>query len=73
LSLCEELKRHPRTRDIRVVMMSGLDRRHIRERAKKAGAHAFLAKPVDPADLFGAIGSGMSGGSEPQGISSSSG
>jgi CheY-like chemotaxis protein len=73
LSLCEELKRHPRTRDIRVVMMSGLDRRHIRERALKAGAHAFLAKPVEPAELFRALGSGWSRGVEPQEISTSSG
>jgi CheY-like chemotaxis protein len=73
LSLCEELKRHPRTRDIRVVMMSGLSRGHIRERAMRAGAHAFLAKPVAPEELFRALGSGWGGGFTAQEILSSSG
>ncbi len=58
LRLCEELKRHPLTRDTRVVVMSGLNRPHIRERALRAGAHAFLPKPVDAARLLRALDPG---------------
>jgi CheY-like chemotaxis protein len=38
------------------VMMSGLDRGHVRERALRAGAHAFLAKPLSPEELFKSLG-----------------
>ncbi len=67
LRLCEELKRHPLTRDTRVVVMSGLNRPHIRERAMKAGAHAFLSKPVDAARLFRALDPGADRGDPPWG------
>ena len=52
LSLCEELKRHPATRDTRVIVMSGLNRPHIRERALRAGAEAFIPKPLTPERLL---------------------
>lgn len=52
LRLCEELKRHPLTRDTRVIVMSGLNRPHVRERALRAGAEAFLPKPVSPEKLL---------------------
>ena len=52
LSLCEELKRHPATRDTRVIVMSGLNRPHIRERALRAGAEAFVPKPLTPERLL---------------------
>ncbi|MCP3061741.1 response regulator [Myxococcus sp. K38C18041901] len=48
LRLCEGLKQHPLTRNTRVVVMSGLNRPHVRQRALDAGAEAFLPKPVDP-------------------------
>lgn len=48
LRLCEGLKQHPLTRQTRVVVMSGLNRPHVRQRALEAGAEAFLPKPVDP-------------------------
>jgi CheY-like chemotaxis protein len=52
LRLCEGLKQHPLTRDTRVVVMSGMNRPHIRQRALDAGAEAFLPKPVDPERLL---------------------
>jgi DNA-binding response OmpR family regulator len=48
LRLCEELQADPLTRQVPVVVMSGLDRPHVRARALRAGARAFVAKPVDP-------------------------
>ncbi|WP_224363097.1 response regulator [Hyalangium versicolor] len=52
LRLCEGLKQHPLTRHTRVVVMSGLNRPHVRQRALEAGAEAFLPKPVEPARLL---------------------
>ncbi len=52
LRLCEGLKQHPLTRDTRVVVMSGLNRPHVRQRALDAGAEAFLPKPVDAEKLL---------------------
>ncbi len=52
LRLCEGLKQHPLTRDTRVVVMSGLNRPHVRQRALDAGAELFLPKPVDPERLL---------------------
>jgi CheY-like chemotaxis protein len=52
LRLCEGLKQHPLTRNTRVVVMSGLNRPHVRQRALSAGAEAFLPKPVEPERLL---------------------
>ncbi|MCE9671107.1 response regulator [Myxococcus stipitatus] len=52
LRLAEGLKQHPLTRGTRVVVMSGLNRPHVRQRALDAGAEAFLPKPVDPERLL---------------------
>jgi CheY-like chemotaxis protein len=52
LRLCAELKSHPVTRDTRVIVMSGLNRPHLRERALRAGAEAFIAKPIVPEQLL---------------------
>lgn len=40
---------------IPVVVLSARDRHANRDRALKAGARAFLQKPVDPADLLSTI------------------
>jgi CheY-like chemotaxis protein len=52
LRLAEGLKQHPLTRHTRVVVMSGLNRPHVRQRALEAGAEAFLPKPVEPERLL---------------------
>lgn len=52
LRLCRELKRHPDTRNTRVIVMSGLGHPNIREQALRAGAEAFLDKPVGPDQLM---------------------
>ncbi len=52
LRLAEGLKQHPLTRNTRVLVMSGLNRPHIRQRALDAGAEAFLPKPVEPSRLL---------------------
>ncbi|AKQ66286.1 hypothetical protein A176_003198 [Myxococcus hansupus] len=52
LRLAEGLKQHPLTRGTRVLVMSGLNRPHVRQRALDAGAEAFLPKPVDPDRLL---------------------
>jgi len=44
LSLCHALKSDPGTRDIRVLVFSHL---HAEDRARDAGADAFLIKPLD--------------------------
>ena len=43
-------------RGIRVLVMSGLDRPFIRQRALQAGAEAFLAKPFDVESLWERLG-----------------
>lgn len=52
LRLCSELKRHPDTRHTRVIVMSGLGHADIRVQALRAGAEAFLEKPVVPEQLM---------------------
>lgn len=44
LSLCAQLKCNPDTREIKVLIFSHL---HAAERARAAGADAFLVKPLD--------------------------
>jgi CheY-like chemotaxis protein len=56
LRLCEGLKQHPLTRGTEVIVMSGLNRPHIRQRALDAGARAFMAKPVDADALLALLG-----------------
>jgi CheY-like chemotaxis protein len=55
LRLCEGLKTHPLTRNTRVIVMSGLNRPHVRQGALDAGAEAFLPKPVEPRQLMQAL------------------
>jgi CheY-like chemotaxis protein len=67
LRLCEGLKQHPLTRDTRVVVMSGLNRPHVRQRALNAGAEAFLPKPVEPDRLLRQLmGHGLPARTSPQ-------
>jgi ribonuclease P protein subunit RPR2 len=54
LTLCAELKRDPRTRDIGVVVLTGAGEGH--EAARAAGADAYLRKPFSPLDLLALVG-----------------
>lgn len=49
LSVCRDLKSDPETRDIHVVVFSVLA---AEERARQAGADAFLRKPLDDRQLI---------------------
>jgi two-component system, cell cycle response regulator DivK len=46
--LTRELKRHPRTRSIPIIVVSACVQPGDRKRAEDAGCDLFLAKPVDP-------------------------
>jgi CheY-like chemotaxis protein len=43
-----ELKRDPETRDIPVMVLSGLDDQYIRHQCLALGAEDYVAKPIDP-------------------------
>lgn len=46
--LTRELKRHPRTRAIPIIVVSACVQPSDRQKAEEAGCDLFLAKPVDP-------------------------
>jgi diguanylate cyclase (GGDEF)-like protein len=54
LTLCEELKQDPRTRDIGVVVLTGSDV-GTDSAARAAGADAYLRKPFSPLDLLAVV------------------
>jgi diguanylate cyclase (GGDEF)-like protein len=54
LTLCEELKRDPRTRDIGIVVLTGSDE-GTSPAARTAGADAYLRKPFSPLDLLAVV------------------
>jgi CheY-like chemotaxis protein len=49
LSICRQLKDEPGTRDIKVLIFSHL---HAEDRAREAGADAFLIKPLNEERLI---------------------
>jgi CheY-like chemotaxis protein len=52
LALCRQLKADPRTRDVAVLVFSILS---ASERAREAGADAFLLKPLAERTLIGTV------------------
>ena len=50
-TLTREIKANPRTRDVRVVVVSASVRQEDRVAAEKSGADSFLAKPCDPQSI----------------------
>jgi len=52
LSLCHALKSDEKTQDIRVLVFSHL---HAEDRAREAGADAFLVKPLDEERLIDTV------------------
>ena len=53
--LCCDLKSHPTTRLIPIVMMTGLSDREDKIRGIEAGADDFLNKPLFPEELFARV------------------
>jgi DNA-binding response OmpR family regulator len=62
----ERLHRHALLGVIPIIVVSARDARANRERAIKAGANAYLQKPVDNAELLAVIGKAL-GAAEPPG------
>ena len=55
--ICERLKQQTSTRQIPVVMMSGLRQAANVRRAREVGAQHYLLKPFDESELMAVIGS----------------
>jgi CheY-like chemotaxis protein len=53
LSVCEELKRDDKLKDIPVVIL--LDKPWTEEESRKVGADAFLVKPFNPKDILESV------------------
>jgi PleD family two-component response regulator len=49
--VCKQLRANPATRDVAVLMITALDQPADMERAVEAGAHDFLSKPINKAEL----------------------
>lgn len=50
--VCEYIRKNPRTKEIPVIMFSGLDRPADQRKAYMAGTDDYLTKPVKMADLL---------------------
>ena len=55
LDLLREIRATPRTRDVPVVVTSGIPEPNIDLRLRNCGAAAFLLKPFSPRDLLQAL------------------
>ena len=52
IQVCNELRADRRTRDIRVIVVTGIEPEHALEESIIAGADDFLAKPISPLELI---------------------
>ena len=52
IEVCRELRADPRTRDVRILVVSGADARKTLEESLAAGADDFITKPVDRLELM---------------------
>jgi hypothetical protein len=55
VELCREIKQHPGTRDIHVVVVTTDGSNGTREAAMRSGASEFLAKPVKMRSIFNVL------------------
>lgn len=56
LSVCNRLKEGDKTRNIPVIMVTGLFGESIQKEGLRSGAEYIISKPFDPADLLWEIG-----------------
>jgi response regulator RpfG family c-di-GMP phosphodiesterase len=63
--LCVRLKKHERTREIPIVLLTGADDEEAR-RAKRCGAAALVRKPFSPLDLLAIVESVAGGKGSPK-------
>ena len=52
IEVCQQLHTDPRTRNIRIIVVSGLDSKRALEESIIAGADDFLAKPINALELM---------------------
>ena len=52
IEVCRQLRADPRTRDVRIIMVSAVDTKRALEESIIAGADDFLAKPVHALELM---------------------
>jgi len=52
IEVCRRLRADPRTRDIRVIVVSAVDAKRALEESVIAGADDFLAKPINALELM---------------------
>ena len=52
IEVCRQLRADPRTRDVRIIMVSAVDAKRALEESIIAGADDFLAKPVHALELM---------------------
>ena len=50
--VCKRLRADPQTRDLAVLMVTGLDQPSDIDKAVEAGAEDFMTKPINKADLL---------------------
>ena len=55
LEVCERLKQHSSTRDVPVVLVSGLHHPANVRRAREVGAASYVMKPFDEDELIGVV------------------
>jgi two-component system cell cycle response regulator len=52
IEVCRQLRADPRTRDVRVIVVSAVDAKRALEESIIAGADDFLAKPINALELM---------------------
>ena len=54
--VCRELKTHPKTSGVKIVLLSSKKQETDRFWGQRQGADAYITKPVEPADLTAIVG-----------------
>ena len=56
ITVCRELRATPQTKDMKIVILSGLSQESDKQSALSAGADDFITKPFSPSELLGKVG-----------------